>query len=157
MTRPINSTTGTTPGATAPVQARIWIEIIALVGTMACALALLIATLGAFAGAASGATEPGQAGSSSATRPHIYEGLITDARCGAKHSAAIGKTAANCTRVCVHGGEQFALVDGEAIYLLDGDLAALKRVAGQRVRIVGTLSGNKISVASVHPESETGS
>jgi hypothetical protein len=157
MTTPINSTTSTRRGTPAPVEASFWIEIIALVGTMACALALLIATLGAFAGAASGATEPAQAGSSSAIRPHVYEGLITDTRCGAKHSAAIGKTAANCARVCVHGGAQFALVDGEAIYPLDGDLVALKRVAGQRVRIVGTLSGNKISVASVHLESETGS
>jgi hypothetical protein len=83
--------------------------------------------------------------------------MITDAHCGAKHSAAIGKAAADCVRVCVHGGEQFALIDGEAIYLLDGDLVALKKVAGERVRIVGTLSGNKISVASVRPESQAGS
>jgi hypothetical protein len=138
----------------APVHARLWIEIIALVSTMACVLALLIATLGAFAGAASGATEPGQAGSSSAIEPHAYSGMITDAHCGAKHSAAIGKAAADCVRVCVHGGEQFALIDGEAIYLLDGDLVALKQVAGERVRIIGTLSGNKISVASVQLESQ---
>jgi len=57
--------------------------------------------------------------------------------------------AADCTRVCVHGGEQFALVDGESVYVLEGDLVALKRVAGQRVRLVGTLNGNKISVSAV--------
>jgi hypothetical protein len=153
----INLTTITGRSTAAPVQARIWIEIIALVSTMACVLALVIATLGAFAGAASGATEPGQAGSSASIGPHTYNGMITDAHCGAKHSAAIGKAAADCVRVCVHGGEQFALIDGEAIYLLDGDLVALKKVAGERVRIVGTLSGNKISVASVRPESQAGS
>jgi hypothetical protein len=80
-----------------------------------------------------------------------YEGVITDTHCGAKHSAAIGMAAADCTRACVHGGEQFALVDGETVYLLEGGMEALKRVAGQRVRIVGTINGNTISVASVVP------
>jgi hypothetical protein len=49
----------------------------------------------------------------------------------------------------VYAGEQFVLVDGETTYVLDGDVVALKRVAGQRVRIVGTLNGKKISVTSV--------
>jgi hypothetical protein len=157
MITPINLPTITGRSTAAPVQARIWIEIIALVSTMACVLALLIATLGVFAEAASGATEPGQAGPVASIGPRTYIGMVTDAHCGAKHSATIGKAAADCVRVCVHGGEQFALVDGEVIYLLDGDSVALKRVAGQRVKIVGTLSGNKISVASVQPESQAGS
>jgi hypothetical protein len=49
----------------------------------------------------------------------------------------------------VHGGEQFALVDGDALYLIEGDPAVLKVAAGQRVRISGILSGKKISVSSV--------
>ena len=60
-----------------------------------------------------------------------YDGVITDTRCGAKHSAAIGKTAADCTLVCIHGGEQFALVDGETVYSLEGETVQLKRVAGR--------------------------
>jgi hypothetical protein len=75
--------------------------------------------------------------------------MITDTHCGAKHSAVIGATATDCTIRCVRAGEQFVLVDGETIYLLDGDLGALKRVAGQRVRIVGTLNGKTISVTAV--------
>ena len=75
--------------------------------------------------------------------------MITDTRCGAKHSAVIGKTAADCTVACVRGGQQFILVDGETIYLLEGDLVVLKRVAGQRARISGTLNGKKISVTSI--------
>jgi hypothetical protein len=75
--------------------------------------------------------------------------VITDTQCGAKHSAAIGRSAADCTRVCVHGGGQFALVDGETIYLLEGELAGLKKLAGQRATIVGSVRGNKILVASV--------
>jgi hypothetical protein len=56
---------------------------------------------------------------------------------------------ANCTRVCVHSGEHFALVDGDKTYSLEGQEAALKRLAGERIRIVGALNGNTISVASI--------
>jgi len=49
----------------------------------------------------------------------------------------------------VRGGEQFVLVDGDAIYLLEGDSVILKRAAGQRVRISGILNGKTISVASI--------
>jgi hypothetical protein len=90
-----------------------------------------------------------QDNSSSSVPTHAYEGMITDTRCVAKHSAAIGLAAADCTRVCVHGGEQFALVDGDNVYVLEGDLPALKRMAGERVRIFGAINGNKISVSSV--------
>lgn len=117
---------------------RCWIEIV-LVGTVvACILALLIAALGA----AAAATEK-------STGRQTYEGVITCSRCGARHSAEIGKTAADCTRVCVHGGATFALVDGDSTYLLEGDLSALKRVAGQRTSVIGTVSGKTIRVSSV--------
>jgi uncharacterized low-complexity protein len=118
----------------------------AIVGAIACALTLLMATLG---GAAAEETESGQPAQSSAAQPQTYEGMITDTHCGAKHSADKGRTAGDCTRVCVHGGERFSLVDGDKVYVLEGSPAALKRVAGQRVRIAGTLNGATISVASV--------
>jgi hypothetical protein len=131
-------------------KARLWIGMIALVSGIACAQALLIATLGAAAGTVAGQSASGQSRpGGSATQPQNYEGVITDTQCGAKHSAAIGRSAADCTRVCVHGGGQFALVDGETIYLLEGELAAFKKLAGQRASIVGTVRGNKILVASV--------
>jgi len=75
--------------------------------------------------------------------------MITDTQCGAKHSAAIGKMAADCTVACMRGGGQCALVDGDTTYLLEGDPVTLKRVAGQRVRIVGAVNGRTISVTSV--------
>jgi uncharacterized low-complexity protein len=132
----------------ASITMRFWIETIALVGAIACALALGIATLGAVAGAA---TEPesGQSGTPSAITLQSYEGVITDGHCGAKHSALIGKTAADCTRACVHGGEQFVLVDGDTVYVLEGDRDALKRAAGRRVKIVGKLDGKTIAVNSI--------
>ena len=130
-------------------RARFWIETIALVCGIACALALLFAALGAVTGAAAGEPESGPRESPSAVRLQTFEGLITDTQCGARHVAAIGKAAADCTRACVHGGEQFALVNGDALYLIEGDPLMLKAAAGQRVRISGVLSGKKISVSSV--------
>jgi hypothetical protein len=131
------------------MRARFWIEMLAIVSAIACALALLIATLGAAGAAAAEEPESGQVEQSSTSRQQNFEGVITDTHCGAKHSAAMGKTAADCTRACVHGGERFSLVNGDKIYALEGEAAALKRVAGQRVTIAGSLQGNIISVTSV--------
>jgi hypothetical protein len=138
----------TTTGV-ASKRARFWIETIGLVCGIACALALLFALLGAVAGAAAGEPESGQRESPSAVRLQTFEGLITDTQCGARHAAAIGKAPADCTRACVHGGEQFALVDGDALYVIEGDPLMLKAAAGQRVRVSGILNGKKISVTSV--------
>lgn len=127
---------------------RFWIEIV-MVGTgVACALALLIATLGAIAGVAG--TALGQQQSKPvATAVRTYEGMVTCSRCGARHSPQLNRTAADCARICVHAGAQFALVDGEKMHLLEGDLTLLKKFAGERARITGSASGNTIRVASV--------
>jgi hypothetical protein len=135
-------------------KARFWIEILALTSSIACAFALLLAVLGTVTGAADAASpsvrpESSSSAASDSPASDSYEGIITDTHCGAKHSAAVGMTAADCTRVCVHSGEHFALVDGDKAYTLEGDLPALKQLAGQRAKVVGTLSGNTISVASV--------
>jgi hypothetical protein len=89
---------------------------------------------------------------SAQTPSQSYEGMVSDTHCGAKHSAAINLAASDCTRTCVHSGEHFALVDGDAVYTLQGDEDSLKKLAGERVKITGTLSGNQISVASVVAE-----
>ena len=144
----------------APMKAtRFWIEIVALGTAIACALALVIATLGAAAVAVAGHQESSHASSteaasgpvkeSSSSRQQSHEGMVTCSRCGAKHSADLGKTAGDCARQCVHGGATFALVDGDKTYVLDGDLSVLKRVAGQRARIVGVVRGRTIKVSSV--------
>jgi hypothetical protein len=134
-------------GARASTKARFWIEMIVLVSAIACALAMMIAAFGAVASAA-GDLKPRQP-SHAAIQPQTYEGVITDSHCQAKHSVTIGKAPAECTRACVHAGEQFVLVDGDTVFLLDGDLNVLKEAAGQRVKIVGQLNGNKILVTSV--------
>lgn len=126
---------------------RVWIEIVALAAAIACVVALLIATLGAAAGAAVDGLGGQQV--SPAVTDREYEGMITCSRCGAKHSATLGQTADVCVRMCVHGGAMFALVNADSTYLLDGDMPALKKLAGQRARVLGSLSGNTIHVASV--------
>jgi|HubBroStandDraft_2_1064218.scaffolds.fasta_scaffold55029_2 hypothetical protein len=129
-------------------KARFWIEMLALTGAAICAFALFSAPP-AVRGGAAGQLSASSAGLSSSGEMHAYEGMITDTRCGAKHSATIGLAASNCVTVCVHGGEGFALVDGDTVYALDGETAELKRAAGQRVRIIGSVRGNRIAVASV--------
>lgn len=154
---------------------RVWVEIVVLVTASACALALLLATLGAAAGAAEGAGTPEpvapeaaapeaatpQTGATEAGAPQerpettaeqTYSGMVTCSRCGARHSAALGQTATRCARACVKGGANFSLVDGDATYLLDGDLMVLQRLAGRRARVVGALSGQTIRISSVAAE-----
>jgi hypothetical protein len=130
-------------------KVRFWIEMVTLASAIACVLAFFLATLGAAAGVTYTDPDPGQTAPPYAAPPQSYEGMITDTRCGAKHSATVGMAAADCTRLCVHSGESFALVDGDKAYKLDGQRATLKRLAGERVKIVGTLNGDTIAVASV--------
>jgi len=134
---------------TKSLNAGLWTQPLGARSIVFLVLMMLIATVGFIPGSRAGTLAAARAQSSSAMQPESYEGMITDTHCGAKHSAAIGMAAADCTRVCVHGGEQFALVDGDSVYVLEGDREALKRVAGQRVRIVGIANGNTISVSSV--------
>jgi hypothetical protein len=129
----------------------IWIEILLLGTVVAFALALLIATLGA-AAASAAATGESARQSTRSTSGQTYEGMVTCSRCGAKHSAALGQNAADCARNCVRGGANFALVEGNATYVLDGDLGVLGRLAGQRARIVGELNGNTIRISSAASE-----
>lgn len=74
--------------------------------------------------------------------------MVTDTRCMAKHSADIAKNASDCVRICAHGGAKFALIDGETVYILQGDMEKIIKVAGQRAKITGTVTGNTIDVKS---------
>lgn len=130
---------------------RVWIEIVMFGSGIARALALLFAIIVATGGAAVGQMK-GSGVDSVAKESRAYEGMVTCSHCGAKHSAALGQAATTCVRVCVHGGAQFALVNADATFLLDGDMEALKRIAGQRAKILGTLEGKTIKVQSVVAE-----
>ena len=123
----------------------VWLEIVLLGTAVALASALLLATMGAAAAFAYSQA----ARSHGATQPQSFEGMITCSRCEARHQPALDRSASNCVRICVRGGASFALIDHESIYLLDGDLNPLKRLAGQRARVVGIRTGNTIKVSSI--------
>jgi hypothetical protein len=132
---------------------RVWIEIVMLATAIAFALAVLFATLGAAAGVAAGEVSARQQVPATKQVPaatdHAYEGMVTCSRCGAKHSVTLGQTATTCVRVCMHGGAQFALIDADRTYLLDGDLSVLNKLAGRRAHVVGALHGKTIRISSV--------
>lgn len=133
---------------------RFWIEILVLGTLVACILALLIATVGAAAGAAAGEKEVAHAVTAAPAEPEqSFEGMVTCSRCGAKHSAALDRSASTCVRICVHGGASFALVEDDSVYILDGDVSVLKKLAGQRADILGTRSGGTIKVVSASAKS----
>lgn len=142
---------------------RFWIEIMGLAAGAACALALLLACLGAVAAVAGehklpppssppiqeGPPQSQEARQQNHQPPqHTYTGMVTCSQCGARHPAASAKTAADCSRTCVRSGAQFALVAGERTYLLNGDVAPLKKLAGQRATIVGVMNGNTITISA---------
>lgn len=128
---------------------RIWFEIVMFGSGIACALALLFAMIVVTASAAVGQMKTTD---SATAESRSYEGMVTCSHCGARHSAKLAQSATTCVRVCVHGGAQFALVNAESTYLLDGGVDTLKPLAGQRVKIVGNLNGNRIKVQSVVAE-----
>ncbi len=127
---------------------RFWIEVITLCAGAAFGLALALAFVGAVV-VAFGQTADQPQSAAATVRPQIYVGMVTCSRCFAKHSAKIGAAATDCARVCIRAGANFTFVDGDRTYLLEGDPAELKRVAGQRVQIVGALNGGTITVTSV--------
>lgn len=137
------------------MKERVWLDI-ALTATAVClALGLFLACIGAAAGIAQPQGQDTTQATSRTAPPkdhapeQVFEGMVTCSRCRARHAPALQRPAAVCVRVCVHGGASFALVNGDSAYLLEGDAQALKRFAGERARLVGTLHGHSILVRSI--------
>ena len=127
---------------------RFWLEIIALGSAIALGIALLIATLGAAAVAVAALDASAQEAAPLPTAK-TYEGMVSCARCKAKHPATLARTATNCVLTCVHNGAGFALIDGDKVYQLTGDVSDLKKFAGQRARVTGVAEGDTIAVSSI--------
>ncbi len=85
-----------------------------------------------------------------AASPKTFSGLLTDSRCGARHSRALDKSAAECARFCVRHGAQYIIVNGGNRYRLAGHPSQLRGLAGQRVVVTGSLQGDAISVRSLN-------
>ena len=102
------------------------------------------------AGAQTAAAQPIDGDGYAASR--IFAGMITDSRCGARHRMNSGKTSADCVRFCVRNGAHYVLVDGEQVYVLTGNQTLLKKVAGERAKILGVLEGDTIAVKDIVTE-----
>jgi len=80
-----------------------------------------------------------------------YTGVIGDDMCGVKHS--MGGSDADCTRTCVDGGANYDLIIGQKAYTLATKdkqaLAMLRKLAGKRATVRGTLTGTTLAVRSV--------
>jgi len=63
-------------------------------------------------------------------------GIVSDSMCGNDHGIK-AKGDAECTRMCVELGADYALVVGKRLYVLQGHPADLERFAGRPVRIKG--------------------
>ena len=90
------------------------------------------------------ANKPGD----SSAAPKTLTGIVSDSMCGAHHMAK-DISPADCTRMCVKQGQKYALVVGQKVYTLQGHEADLDKLAGQRVTVKGTVSGDTVDVASV--------
>ena len=76
------------------------------------------------------------------------EGTVSDTMCGAKHMET-NVSPAECTVKCVAMGSKYALVVGDKVYELNGKADDLKKLAGAKAKIIGSVDGNKVQVTSV--------
>ena len=107
---------------------------------------LMAATL--LSGSLSGAQTESASKSDSGAK--TVTGVISDSMCGAKHMAK-DKSAAECTRMCVKQGSDYALVVGKKVYVLKGNASDLDKYAGERVTVKGSVTGNTITAESINP------
>jgi hypothetical protein len=131
---------------------RAWIRLlsycvaVAIVGSLAIALLFAGATL-AFGFGRAPASPPQD--SPSAT---TVSGVISDSRCGPRHSTDAHKSPAECARLCSRRGAQYVVVNGHTTYLLTGSRVSFDAFAGQRTQLSGTLEGNTLKVASIRAQ-----
>jgi len=57
-------------------------------------------------------------------------------------------TPAQCTRECVKQGSDYALVSNGKVYTLKGDTKQIDKYAGQNVTVIGSISGEIVTVRS---------
>ena len=140
-------------------QDRFWLSLIALCVAVACAAAIVLAIVSATTALAVTRDEPGPiaiktepsqvaAGPGTSGHTRALQGVVSDTSCNAKHVSK-DRTAAECARVCVRHGARYALISGESVYLLDGNLSEMDHYAGQRAEVVGLLDGDLLMVRSI--------
>jgi hypothetical protein len=142
------------------VQSRSWYRFLAvaapatLIGAMAIAALVGGATVRSDSGGQTIEDSLKDAGGVSIHRTEslptrTFSGVITDDHCAARHDMNSGMSTSECTRVCVHRGANYVLVDGDKSYRLEGNPTELGIFSGTRVALIGSLAGNSIQVRSV--------
>ncbi|MGH9579364.1 MAG: hypothetical protein ACRD2R_00095 [Terriglobales bacterium] len=76
-------------------------------------------------------------------------GVVSDSACGRKHTMMPGKSDAVCTQECVKMGSKFALVVGDKVYTLEGGSEELNKLAGEKAKVTGNVTGETMQVTSV--------
>src|SRR6266446_422736 len=84
-----------------------------------------------------------------------FVGYISDSHCSLKHMSGMGDDK-SCTLMCVKGGSKFVLADKDhkRVYQLDktGQEKA-REFAGQKVKAIGQVTGNRIKITSIESTS----
>jgi hypothetical protein len=128
-----------------------WLKLIAFFAVTTLASSLLLAavlasvTVAIAGGESLQISDERQVGSS--TPGQMFSGVITDARCGSRHTDS-QQSASECVRMCVGKGSRYSIVNGDRSFELIGNLDHVSQLAGQRVSLIGVLSGNTINVGA---------
>jgi hypothetical protein len=98
-------------------------------------------------------------GHSNRATPKTITGEVTDTICApsGSHAAMIakmpnmGRDSATCAKQCARIGGKYAVIDDSTkrVYTVE-DQSKVQAFAGQKVRVTGTLQGNKINVTDVN-------
>jgi hypothetical protein len=121
-----------------------WIRLIAFCFTSTLTAGMALAVIMAAGSLILGGETVAAAQNSERAPSRIYSGVITDSFCGARHAKYPNLNAAECTRICVQKGAKYMMVNGDVSYLLEGNIADLNGLAGQRVEARGRLEGDTI-------------
>jgi hypothetical protein len=136
-------------------RANLWLGILGASTAGALGVAVFLATLGTAAGGGKRRRKRCHSGRDSSllvsASTVAYADLRRDGDLLALRGQARSIQFQKCQRlrICVHDGASFALIDGNDVYLLEGNWEQVKKAAGQRAEITGTLRGHTIEVSSV--------
>lgn len=133
---------------------RSWLSLLANCTLLASGVAFAFAVVLAGASVALAGHESPQSEEAQAVAPltqashsgSSFSGMITDSRCGARHTRNSHLNSTECARECVRRGATYILVDGDRRYTLVGNNAAISQLAGERVKVTGTRRGDAIVV-----------
>lgn len=127
---------------------KFWLQTIGLSVSVAVLFGIVIALFTATAVLAFG-----QKDSPDSQPLQTLTGVLTDSKCAARHPGNSGMSPEQCARFCIKQGASWALVDGDAVYIIKGDSPNFDPMAGERVKITGHVEGNNIQVQSIESAS----